>query len=136
MGELCLELSCTRWKQDVDPLTSALRFNASPKKSNPESRETPVSWLFWLWRGTDGSCRVYVRLTYKESFATYSRPPDPANTFHWHVAATVIPEDGRFVVDDILQFKDDSTEIESRLSDAFVGCNGSQWVGNEKVGSR
>ena len=84
----------------------------------------------------DGSCRVYVRLTYKESFATYSRPPDPANTFHWHVAATVIPEDGRFVVDDILQFKDDSTEIESRLSDALVGCNGSQWVGNEKVGSR
>jgi len=106
-----------------------------PKNQTP-SQGKPLFLGFFGYGEGDGSCRVYVRLTYKESFATYSRPPDPANTFHWHVAATVIPEDGRFVVDDILQFKDDSTEIESRLSDAFVGCNGSQWVGNEKVGSR
>ena len=67
----------------------------------------------------DGSLRVYVRLRYKESFATYGRPPDPANTFRWRVAASVISEDGRFVIDDILFLKDDSTDIESRLTRCF-----------------
>lgn len=80
-----------------------------------------------------GSFRVYVRLTYKESFETYGRPPDPANVFHWQVAAIVIPEGGRFVVDDILLFKEDSMEIESRLSNTLtLGCDGPRWVGYGK----
>jgi hypothetical protein len=77
----------------------------------------------------DGSFHVYLRLTYRESYETYGRPPDPANTFNWHAAAVVISEGGRFVVDDVLLFKDDSTKIESRLSDSFSGCDGARWIG-------
>jgi hypothetical protein len=82
----------------------------------------------------DGSLRVYVRLRYKESFETYGRPPNPANTFHWGVAAAVISEGGRFVVDDVLLFKDDSTKIASRLADSFPGCDGSRWTGDKMRG--
>lgn len=80
----------------------------------------------------DGSIRVYVRLRYKESFKTYGRPPNPANTFRWRVAAAVISEDGKFVVDEVLFLKDDSTKIESRLEDFFQGCDGPRWVGDKK----
>jgi hypothetical protein len=77
----------------------------------------------------DGSFRVYVRLTYRESFETYGRPPDPSNTFDWRVAAVVKSEGGRFVVDDVLLFEDSSTKIASRLTDSFRGCDGPRWVG-------
>jgi len=83
----------------------------------------------------DGTFRVYVRLTYKGSFETYGRPPDPANTFDWHVAAVVKSEGERFVVDDVFLFEDDSTKIASRSTDSFAGCDGSRWVGI-KVKSR
>jgi len=77
----------------------------------------------------NGSVLVYVRLTYKESFETYGKPPDPANRFNWRVAAVVTFEGGRSVVDDILFFKDDSAKIDSRLTDSFAGCDGPRWVG-------
>jgi hypothetical protein len=77
----------------------------------------------------DGSFQVYVRLTYKESSKAHHRPPDPAGTFSWNVAVNVILEDRRFVIDDVLLFKDDSPNVRSRLSDAFVGCEGSRWIG-------
>jgi hypothetical protein len=83
----------------------------------------------------DGTFRVYVRLTYKESFETYGKPPDPAHKFDWHIAAVVKSEDGRLVVDDVLLFKDDSTKIASHLADSFPGCNGSRWTG-DKMKSR
>jgi hypothetical protein len=74
----------------------------------------------------DGSFQVYVKLEYRNS-----ESPDPANTFHWQIAAKVISEGGRFVVDDVLQFKDDSTQVESRLSNSFAGCQGSRWIGQQ-----
>ncbi len=77
----------------------------------------------------DGTFRVYVRLTYKESSETYGKPPDPTHTFDWHAAAVVISEEGRFVVNDVLLFKEDSTKIQSRLADSFAGCDGPRWVG-------
>ena len=77
----------------------------------------------------NGSLRIYVRLTYKESFETYDRPPNPADTFQWRVVAVVKSQGGRFVVDDILFFKDDSTKIASRLTESFKGCDGPRWVG-------
>jgi hypothetical protein len=79
----------------------------------------------------DGTFRVYVRLTYKESFETYGKPPDPTHTFDWRVAAVVISEEGRFVVNDVLLFEDESTEIASRLTKSFTGCDGPRWVGIE-----
>jgi hypothetical protein len=83
-------------------------------------------------RQKDGSFYVFVRLTYKESLATYGKTPDPANMFHWDVAAVVISEDGKFVVNDVLLFKDDSHTIESRVADSFRGCDGSRWTGDHR----
>ena len=72
----------------------------------------------------DGSFQVYVKLTYRDRESR-----DPSNIFRWEIAAKVVSEDGRFVVDDVLLFKDDSTEVKSRLSGLFVGCDGSRWTG-------
>jgi hypothetical protein len=83
----------------------------------------------------DGTFYVYLRLTYKESFETYGKPPDPTHTFDWHVAAVVVSEEGRFVVNDVLLVKDDSTKIALRLTGSFLGCDGPRWVGF-KVKSR
>ena len=83
-------------------------------------------------RQKDGSFYVNVRLTYKESSETYGKTPNPANTFHWDVAAVVISEGGKFFVNDVLFFKDNSDTVESRLSDSFPGCDGSRWVGDKR----
>jgi hypothetical protein len=98
-------------------------------------RALPTSFVFdRTAKEKDGSFRVYVRLTYKESFQTYGRPPNAANTFSWNVAAVVISEDGKFVVDDVLLFKDNSTEIDSRLTTSFPGCSAGHWVGEKPSG--
>ncbi len=80
----------------------------------------------------DGSFHVYVRLTYKETWETHGRKPDPKNTFNWDVTAVVVPEGDRVLVDDILFFQGETSKIESRLSDSFPGCDGSRWVGDKK----
>ncbi|MBZ5523623.1 MAG: hypothetical protein LAP21_15420 [Acidobacteriia bacterium] len=79
-----------------------------------------------------GSFKVYVRLTYKETYKTSRRPPDPEHTFSWNIAVKVISEGGRFVVDDVLRLKEDSTKVESRLSRSFKGCRGSRWIGRRR----
>jgi len=81
----------------------------------------------------DGSYRVHVQLTYRESFETYGRPPDPANTFKWTIVALVIRDGGRFAVDDILYFNEDTKRIESRLSQFLsLGCENEKWVGDRR----
>ena len=77
----------------------------------------------------DATFRVYVRLTYKESFETNGEPPDPKHKFDWHVVAVVVSEEGRFVVNDVLLFRNDSTKSASRLTDSFAGCEGPHRVG-------
>ena len=78
----------------------------------------------------DGSFRICVQFTYKESFETHDRPPDASATFHWRGAVIVKSDDGRFAIDDILIFKGMSAKLESRLSRAFTGCSGPRWVGD------
>ena len=69
----------------------------------------------------DGSSRVYVRLTVGD-------PPN--KPLVWYVAAVVVREDGRPVVDDVLYLKGENGEVESRLSkDLSSGCDGPRWVG-------
>jgi hypothetical protein len=69
----------------------------------------------------DGSTRVYVRLTVGDP---------PGKPLVWYVAAVVVLEDGRPVVDDVLYLEDKSGEVESRLSkDLSSGCDGARWVG-------
>jgi hypothetical protein len=77
---------------------------------------------------------VCVRFTYDDSVYDPDRyhASDAAPLFHWHGAAVVIEEDGRFVIDDILVFTEDSTTLAFRLSDVFRGCDGPQWVGDDK----
>lgn len=77
---------------------------------------------------------VYVRFTYDDSvyYPDHYQASDSYTPFHWHGAAVVTTEDGRFVIDDILVFKRDSTTIEFRLSNVFRGCDGPRWVGDEK----
>lgn len=81
----------------------------------------------------DGSFRVLVRLTYKETFKTYGRPPDPKNQFNWKVVALVVREGRRFAIDDVLYLNaNDSTKVESRLSEVLnSGCENGKWVGFE-----
>ncbi len=64
----------------------------------------------------DGSSRVYVRLVWSDP---YNKP------MTWRVAAVVVPEDGRLVVDDVLYLKDGSDDVEGRLSEGMAyGCDG------------
>src|SRR5208337_2903967 len=68
----------------------------------------------------DGSFRVYVRLTWGS----------PTNPWLWRVAAIVVPEDDRFVVDDVIYLKDENRDVDSRLSEYLsAGCDGPRWVG-------
>lgn len=78
--------------------------------------------------GRDGSFRVNVRLAYTDGLQMHGRPSG-ANAFHWDVVAVVISEDRRFVVDDVLLFKDGTKQIQTRLSSLFIGCNGPHWSG-------
>jgi len=85
-------------------------------------------------REGDGSFRAYVRLTYKDTYATYSdHHIDPRNSFNWRVAVIVIPERSRFLVNDVLFFKDepkDTKEVDFTLSHLLtMGCDGARWVG-------
>ena len=69
-------------------------------------------------REKDGSFRVYVRLTWG------LRP------LIWQVAAIVVRENGRFVVDDVVYLKDENRDVDSRLSEYLsAGCDGTRWVG-------
>lgn len=71
----------------------------------------------------NGSFRVHVGLTWEEQ---------PASKLVWEVAAIVVWENGRLVVNDIEYLKNESgrDDVESRLSDALsAGCDGPRWVG-------
>lgn len=73
--------------------------------------------------------RVVVQFTYKESFETYNRPPDPAHAFQWRGEATVERQAGRFLIDDFSRIDTASRKRSRALSEEFVGCKGAQWVG-------
>jgi len=79
----------------------------------------------------DGSFLVYVDLEPVDALIDLGHG---RRAFHggytWQVEARVIPEDGRFVVDDVRIFDRFPAEGPSRLlSDSFTRCDGSQWTG-------
>lgn len=76
----------------------------------------------------DGSFRIYVEL-----ITMYGLPVHPKPSA-WYVAAMVVRENGKFVVDDVIFLKDYSTlRSEFRLSQVLrAGCNGARWVGYRK----
>jgi hypothetical protein len=115
-------------KPEFDWLELGL-FSGANERANPTAavvtRTSPEK---------NGSYRVYLRLTYRDSVTEDGRKSDPANTFHWNVAAVVISEDGKFVVDDVFLFSDNSTKIDSRLTTSFPGCDGARWLGEKSAG--
>lgn len=80
-------------------------------------------------RQEDGSFLVFVWLSHENS-AVPDSAPSASRWRIWHVSALVKSEDGRFVVDDIRLFGEDSIDGPSLLlSDSFTGCDGPRWVG-------
>ena len=79
-----------------------------------------------------GAFRVRVLFTYRETFETYGRPPNRAVALRWRGAVTVVSEDGRFAIDDVVVFEKGSTKTASRLSEAFAQCEGPRWVGQRQ----
>ncbi len=81
-------------------------------------------WAFRIDRvelKNDGSFRGYVRLT--------EGPRE--KPWNWEVAAIVIRENGRFVINDVIFLKDKDFDTESRLSELLArGCDGPRWVGD------
>jgi len=67
----------------------------------------------------DGAFRVYLRLNYGQP-----------SSLIWHVVAVVVPENGRFVVDDVILQKDATGDGVLSVSQILThGCDGSRWVG-------
>jgi hypothetical protein len=69
----------------------------------------------------DGSFRGYVRLT-------EGIPPEKPWT--WRVAAVVMSEDKKFVINDVIFLRDKDIDTETRLSAVLTqGCDGPRWIG-------
>jgi hypothetical protein len=95
--------------------------HVSPVEAVPSGKE----------KQNDGSFLVYVNMEPVEAVIDLSHG---RRAFHggysWQVEARVIPEDGRFVVDDVRIFDRFPAEGPSHLlSDSFVGCDGLHWTG-------
>jgi hypothetical protein len=72
----------------------------------------------------DGSFRIYVRLA--------NGTPHTSSWWVWKVAAILVRENGRLVVDDVIFLKDEKDElgVDYRLSESLSdGCDGPRWVG-------
>lgn len=70
------------------------------------------------------SFRITVKFTYRETFATYGRPPNPENHFEWLGQVIVDCSKKSCLIDDFSRKDYDFT-----LSTSFIGCDGSRWVG-------
>lgn len=77
--------------------------------------------------GTAGRYRVDLGFTYRDTFATYGRPPDDSNTFRWSGAVHVISEGDRYVLDEFNLRDPEGKPLPAALG--FPGCKGSRWIG-------
>jgi hypothetical protein len=90
--------------------------------SGANDRSGPGTFQIEKAESEEGSIRVYVRLT---------EGALPEKPWTWDVAAIVISENGRFVIDDVVFLRDENDDTESRLSEVLTrGCDGSRWVGD------
>jgi hypothetical protein len=76
-----------------------------------------------------GRFRAYLQFTYRDTFETYSRPPDDSNTFRWTGIVLVVSEGDRYAVDDYIPINHDSGKPLAVLSEGFPECRGNRWVG-------
>lgn len=80
---------------------------------------------------SDGSFLVYVDLEPREALIERGHGRRVfRGGYTWQVEARVISENGQFVLDDVRIFGRFPAEGPSHLlSDSFIGCDGSHWVG-------
>lgn len=89
--------------------------------SGADDRSGPGTFQIERAESENGSIRVYVWLT---------EGTPPAKPWTWEVAAIVIRDNGRFVINDVVFLRDEDDNTESRLSEVLTsGCDGSRWVG-------
>jgi hypothetical protein len=113
-------------KTDIDPKPAWLHtglFAGDSKRALPlyalVAKKDP---------GKDGSFEVYVNLTYVKV------PGFVPDHTRWDIIVTVVPEDNRFVVDDVRLFDGLDTDGPSHLlSETFAGCDGPKWTGEHVV---
>ncbi len=71
----------------------------------------------------DASFLVQVKL---------SRESPPEHPWVWRVAAVLVRENGRLVVDDVIWLRDGWQDVDLRLSKILTeGCDGPRWVGDK-----
>ena len=76
----------------------------------------------------DGSVLVQVKLSREE-------PSEP--TWVWRVAAVLVRENGRLVVDDVIWLRDRPQGVDVRVSKVLAeGCDGPHWVGDQMPADR
>jgi len=80
----------------------------------------------------DGFFRITVRFTYRETFATYGRPPDPDSHYEWPGAVIVDCTGDQCLVDDFVRIDTETGRSYLFLSRSFTGCEGSRWVGESR----
>jgi len=95
--------------------------DASPVDASVERKE----------KQNDGSFLVYVDLEPAEAVHDLGHGRRAFyGGYTWQVVTRVIPEDGRFVVDDVRIFEGFPAKGPSHLlSESFLGCDGSHWSG-------
>jgi hypothetical protein len=79
----------------------------------------------------DGRLRAEVEFTYRDTYETYGRPPDPKNTFKWRGAVVLAQEGTRYLIDDYVPIDHDTGTDRRALSQSFDECRGGRWVGKQ-----
>lgn len=127
LHKIDLAVACsTDWsRQHPDPNEKpGLAWLESGLFSGDDERTSPRTFqIEKIHQETDGSFRVYVRLTWGAA----------ADPWIWHVATIVVRENDHFAVDDVIYLKDKDRDDESSLSGYLSsGCDGPRWVGHGK----
>lgn len=104
------------------PVKAPFAWGEAGLFSGANERTDPVSFQIERTESkNDGSFLVFVTLR-------WGVPPE--KPWNWEVAAHVVKESGRPLIDDVIYLKDEDLDVEYRLSDVLTkGCNGGRWVG-------
>jgi hypothetical protein len=129
MHRIDLNIACEEdWhRQYPDPDLKPPVLEMGLFSGNDEKTEPRTFHIERTESEKDGSFRVYVRLTLGT--------PHTSSWWVWHVAAILVRENSRLVVDDVIYLKDEKGKlsVDYRLSEALSlsgGCDGTRWVGN------
>jgi hypothetical protein len=123
-------------------IDSALACENDYYRGHQNPNEKPeIEWLeFGLFSGANEKAlpvAFYLESTQQEKDGSFHIPVKLryGDRLNWQVATIVVRETGHYVIDDIVFLKDETLNVESRLSEILtIGCNGPKWVGNGEHG--